>query len=134
MAKKKTQTAATPTAGASQSTGPGKDKTPSKQDAVRRALRQLGKNARPVEIKDFVKTQFGLEMTLDHVSSAKGKVLRKGGKRKAKVKKPAAAAKKPAAAHATAGNIDLKDVAAVKELVKRVGADGLRSLIDLLAR
>src|SRR5262249_37667826 len=85
------------------------------------------RGAPPTGFKDFVKTQFGLEMTLDQWSSAKGKVLRKGGKGKARAGKPAAkgpktaaAARKPAASPAAAGNIDLKDVAAVKDLVKRV--------------
>jgi hypothetical protein len=118
----------------------------SKMDAVRRAMRELGNDAMPKRIQAFVKERFGVEMTNDHVSDCKKKILKKG---KGKAKR--AASKAPAQASAArtkappkppvrpapappARAIALADVEATKALVERVGADSLKRLIDVLAR
>jgi translation initiation factor IF-2 len=131
-----------------------------KMDAVKKALATLGKEAKPTDIQSFVRAKFGIVMTTDHISTCKGDIARKakaaaqGGKAAPKpapkhaAKKPAhkpahkaavakatapakPAAPKPAAHH---GGISLPDIRLVKDLVGRVGAGELRSLIDLLAR
>jgi hypothetical protein len=113
-----------------------------KMEAVKRALAKLGDDAPPLDIQAYVKRYYKIDMTTDHVSNYKGKILReKAGGDKAKAKgKPAAkapAAKptaSPAAASAGTRGISLKDIEAVKGLVGRVGPDQLRSLVDLLAK
>jgi hypothetical protein len=121
-----------------------------KKEAVRKALKKLGRNAKPAQLQPYIKEMFGFDMTPAHITTAKGELLRgKGGKGKAAGKKrhPAAQAPAlpaapqqgapkapPAGNGAAAGRVSLKDIAVVKDLLGRVGADNLRTLIDLLAR
>jgi hypothetical protein len=118
-----------------------------KMEAVRQALAELGKDAKPLQLRAFVKERFGIDMTADHVSTYKGQILRKqqgaGRALKAKAAKPPAApnaepgqaAPTPQPkARGTAAGIGLGDITAVKDLVERVGADTLKQLIDVLAR
>jgi hypothetical protein len=108
----------------------------------------LGKTAKPLDIQRFVKEQFGLDMTTDHISATKTKLRHEGPKGKAAGKAQPAAKKKLAKKQTApkiqrqaaakpgtgAGTISVQDVATVQELVRRVGRGELRSLIDLLAR
>jgi hypothetical protein len=111
-----------------------------KMEAVRRALSELGKKAMPIQIQAWVKEKYGIAMSADHVSVCKGTILRKArGKRKAAaVTQPSAAqnSEPPEQARpAPYGNaISLDDIATVKSLVGRVGADSLKKLVDVLAR
>jgi hypothetical protein len=110
-----------------------------KQEAVRRALAELGHDAKPTQIQGWVKEKYAIEMGTDHISTAKGQILSEAGKRK-----PAAVAQPSAAQNSEPreqgrptprGNaIGLDDIEAVKGLVGRVGADSLKKLVDLLAR
>jgi len=119
-----------------------KDKV-SKKGAVRRALRALGKGATPSAMRPWISQQFGIEMSADHISTAKGEILRGKGKKRTAGKgneaKAASAVGKAAAPSSSgpgpaAGTVSLDDVRLVKDLMGRVGAEPLRSLIDLLAR
>jgi hypothetical protein len=116
-----------------------------KQEAVRRALAALGKMALASDIQKYVKETFNLDMTIDHIYTAKSSVLGKGKKkaRKPAVKQPPApepiAAAKPLVqpapvARTPAGGIRLEDIEAVKGLLGRVGADNLKALAEMLAR
>jgi hypothetical protein len=113
----------------------------SKQDAVRRALATLGKQASAKDIQTHVKDTFGFDMTIAHIYNAKSNLLAKAKKAKAK-KAPtpeaavAVASVKPAPAPVAAKKpgISLEDIQAVKALVGRVGGEQLQKLIDLLAR
>jgi hypothetical protein len=104
-----------------------------KQEAVSRALAELGRDAKPMRIQGWVRDTFGIDMGTDHISTAKGQILRE--------KKPAASRQSPAAlapavrpAPASQRNgISLADIEAVKGLVGRVGTDSLKKLIDVLA-
>ena len=133
------------------SASPAKAPVLTKIDAVRQAMAKLGKNAKPLELQSYIKKEFGIEMTADHVSTSKGDILRKKkakGKAKGASKAAAATGAQPAAAKpvaakpatATTGNgktgssIGLEDIAVVKGLVGRVGPEQLRSLVDLLAK
>jgi hypothetical protein len=109
-----------------------------KMEGVRRTLRELGNNAMPLQIQDHLKRHFGIDMTVAHISNYKSEILsKKKGKRKgarksaAKTPAPSAPASAPAKGAAA---INLEDIQITKALVARVGADQLRSLVDLLAR
>lgn len=105
----------------------------SKIDAVRAALKELGNDAMPGKIQDFVKEKFGLEMSTGHVSNYKSHLLKKKGKRGRKKKvAEAAPAAAVAAVKAPPTRVSLTDIAAVKDLVGRVGEDNLKNLIGLL--
>jgi hypothetical protein len=144
----------------------GLQKGMSKVEAVRRALAHFGSNAKPSEMQPWIKQQFGIEISPNHISASRGDIQRKS-KQVDKAKpatteptvspspvaaKPAPApkqtsakkhvAKRPApkpaattqAPRATPGGISLPDIEAVKGLVRRVGANQLRALVDLLAK
>jgi hypothetical protein len=110
-----------------------------KQEAVRQALAELGKDAMPTQIKGHVKERFGIAMTTAHISNAKSFVLRKAGRKgKSLAKKPASGkpqVAQPSSAAPTkrAGN-PLEDILTVKNLVGRLGAEPLRTLIDVFAK
>jgi 2-oxoglutarate dehydrogenase E1 component len=156
-------------------------------EAVRQAMAKLGRDARPVQLRDYAKEHFGIVITADHASACKGKILRQGPAKakpttakaatpakplaappvavktpppakpaiaspvaaKTPPAKPAPAKPAPAAARSkpapvakaparvlsngtvkTEAGISLKDILAVKELVGRVGASHLKTLID----
>jgi hypothetical protein len=130
----------------------------SKMEAVRRAMAELGHDATRTEIQGFVKERFGTEMDLDVISTYKADIARKAAKAKLAVTKPAvmksvgqqpspakdkvvkkAAPKshaKPSSAaggNGKAGGILLKDIQAVKILVATVGAESLKTLIEVLS-
>jgi hypothetical protein len=111
-----------------------------KNEAVRQALAELGPDAKPMQMRPFIKEHFGIDMTTDHISTAKGEILRKQkGKKKSRPKPraeqppPGQPKKQPARAAAPNG-ISLQDIETVQGLVGRVGAGPLKGLIDLLAR
>jgi hypothetical protein len=123
---------------------PAAGKKLTKMAAVRQAFESIGKDAKAADIQDHVKREFGLDMTIDHIYNCMSEVRRQWKKkgRKGKKKKAAAAAA-PAAAAATAapkkaaggaGSVSLEDLEATQALVKRLGVDGARRLINLLAR
>ena len=111
-----------------------------KMEAVRRALKKMGREAKPADMQPYIKDTFGIEMTTDHISTYKGTILNKQAKKPAAAVTQAAPARKtqapaprtPAPTEA-ADSILLDDVLTVKALLDRVGADRLRKLIDGLA-
>jgi hypothetical protein len=108
----------------------------SKQEAVRRALAHFGNDAKPAEMKAWIKDELGIEMGADHISTAKGSILKAAGKRKAKKAGPKSLADKPAAKQppaATKSGIPLQDILYVKGLVGRFGREQLHTLINAFA-
>src|SRR4051794_31513549 len=75
--------------------GPATGKTGgmTKLEAVRRALAKLGNEAKPTEIQGYVKKEFNIDMSTDHISTSKGAVQR-AARAKAGAK-PAARATSP---------------------------------------
>ena len=122
----------------------------SKKDAVRRALSDLGNEAKPMQIQGHIKQRYHIDMGLDHISTCKGEILREAGQAKPTAGKPASAkpsSKQPSAPKLASGTgkaataqdggspgISLKDIETVKDLVERVGATSLKKLIDVMAR
>src|SRR5437868_1581597 len=74
----------------------------SKLEAVRRALGHFGSDAKPSAMQPWIKQQFGIDMSTNHISASKGEIQskrKKAGKVKPAAKKsaaPKAAAKQPA--------------------------------------
>jgi hypothetical protein len=122
------------------------DKGLSKMDGVRRALAELGREATPQQIKDYLKSKFNIEMTKEYISKYKSSILQQQKAKRAKAKKApapesavAVASVKPAPAPAPVptnrtGVIGLDDIQIAKVLVGRVGAEQLLTLIELLAK
>jgi hypothetical protein len=116
----------------------------SKAEAVRRALADLGPDAKPTQLHGHIRTRYGLEMSLDHISVEKRKaLLRMAGERKPAAAEPStqpsaartAGAPGPHARAASEANgIALDDLATVKALVERVGANTLQQVIEMMAQ
>jgi hypothetical protein len=109
-----------------------------KQEAVRRALAELGNDAKPAQMKGWIKERLGIDMTADHISTAKGDILRKAGVKSKRKKRGRPAAKPEAAAQAgpapKPASIRLDDLLYVKALVGRHGPGPLHTLIDAFAK
>ena len=108
-----------------------KEQLTNKAEAIRRALAKLGNKAMPAEIQEFIKTNFGVEMTTQVISVYKHKLLKKKGKPGRKPKEAGAvgeAAPKPVA-H---GGVSFKDMRTVKEIRNRLGPARMRELVALV--
>jgi hypothetical protein len=115
----------------------------SKQEAVRRALAHFGNDAKPSQMQGWIKDQFKIDMGTDHISTAKGTILKAAGKKtptgaKAPAPKtsapPAATKPQPSVAGPKESGIPLNDILYVKELVGRFGPQQLHTLIDAFAK
>src|SRR4051812_39549197 len=124
----------------------------SKMEAVRQAVARLGSDAGRQQVHDLVRKEFGITMSLDHVSTYLGEIRRKAGTqprpaaakpaapkqgRPTKPAAPKAPADKPPQATAggasngpSSGGISVADIRVTKELLGRVGAEELKDLID----
>jgi hypothetical protein len=120
-----------------------------KKGAVRLALKDLGSDAKPLQIQGHIQKKYGVDMDLNHISTCKGEILREGGQAKPVAGKPAPAkalaapkpAGKPGPGREAASprrdgtqGISLRDIETIKDLVERVGAPSLKRLIDVMAR
>jgi hypothetical protein len=97
-----------------------------KTEAVKRALVELGQDAKPLELQKHIKTQFGIHMEPQHISNYKSSFKSAG--KSALIRKPASR-RAPAAA---GGGISLEDIRAVKQVVEKIGADKVRQLAEVL--
>ena len=105
-----------------------------KQEAVRRALKAMGRAATPSQMQPYIKENFGIDMSTDHISTSKGIILhpkKKGGKG---AKKPAAQGAEPTEGDGKEAGLPLDDILFIKGLVGRLGPDQLHTLIDAFAR
>ncbi len=112
----------------------GRRKKMSKMEAVRKALSAMGREAKPSQLKPFIRSEYGIDMTTDHISTYKGDILRKEAKAKAAAASQEAPAEKPAASRsrgaASSEGTDailLEDVLTARALLDRVGAEKLRT-------
>jgi hypothetical protein len=110
-----------------------------KKEAVRRALKKLGPDASNKDIQDHVKKRFHLEMSTNHISTTKGELRKEASKTKPteKLESSTPVAAQPARSAAANGKskaVAMEDVLTLRSLVNRVGADHLRTLIDVMSR
>src|SRR5262245_2603303 len=101
----------------------------SKLEAVRQAISALGRDAKPLRIQEFVKSNFHLDVNSQLISNYKPivakQLARRGGRRGRKA---------GAAAPAALSGISLADIRAVKAVVDHVGADKVRQLAEVLGK
>jgi hypothetical protein len=119
-------------------------------EALRRAITALGKKAPREKIQEWVKDQFGLDLALKYISDSRSKLFSRTKRKRSKKAKAASApaAQKtapkppvrpaPARAATQPGNgqaaLRMEDLLKLQELVQRVGAPQLRTLLDVLGR
>jgi hypothetical protein len=129
---------------AQQQNGAGKTKGGriNKMQCVRDALGEMGNGAQPKDIQGFLKRRFNLDMDTKFISTYKGTILKEAARKSGIIRQPAATSPAPAPvtpkasrqAGATNGGITVEDIKAVKELVGRIGADGVRELAEVLSK
>jgi hypothetical protein len=113
--------------------------TVNKLGKVRETLGVLGKDARPVEIQEYLKKNFNIDMNTAYVSKYKSLAL-KQLKAKRRGRKPAMAGAGPAPApvakvsRTAVSDLSLEDIRTIKELSGRLGATKVCELVDLVAR
>jgi hypothetical protein len=112
--------------------GQAKEKLTNKAEAIRRALAKLGNKAMPAEIQDYIRVNFGVEMTTKVISVYKSKLVKKKGKPGRKPKE-AEAVSEPALQRAMYEAISFKDLRIVKEISTRLGPVRMRELVALMA-
>src|SRR6516162_11065290 len=97
------------------------EKLTNKAEAIRRALAKLGNKAMPAEIQDFIKTDFGVEMTTKVISVYKSKLVKKSGKKSKPGRKPkeAGAVIEPILKPAMHEAVTFKDTPTVNEISNR---------------
>lgn len=106
---------------------------PSMAEMVRSALAELGSNAKPTPIQEFIKSKFNKEVSKIIISNYKSTMKKKGKLGKRRGRPPGGGKKAPMAASAGGKGIQLEDLAAVRGLVGRLGANQVRQLVDVLA-
>jgi hypothetical protein len=102
-----------------------------KMEAVRRALSALGRGAKPKALHSHILREYNLDVHPNQISSYKSTIL-KGGKSTGK-KRGRPPKNNGTAGTAPAGGNIIKDLKTLKELTTRLGARGVRELLELLA-
>lgn len=108
------------------------EKLTNKAEAIRRALAQFGKKAKPAEIQDFIKTHFDIEMASHVISVYKSNLSRKKGKKGKPGRKPNVAEADIVSAPEPAmhGAVSFRDLRVVKEVSNRLGPSRMRELVE----
>jgi hypothetical protein len=130
MAKVRAKQADTSTPKQQAGNGQMRERLTNKTEAVRRALAILGRKALPAEIQDFIKSNFGVEMTTKVISVYKCNLAKTKGKlgRKPKAMQGTAAAMPQTAE----GGVTFKDLRAVKDITNRLGPARMKELVELM--
>jgi hypothetical protein len=100
----------------------------SKYEAVRRALAELGPDAMPLTIKDYLKKNFHIVMDPQNISNYKSNL--KAAAKKASFRQPEP---KPVADTAS-GGFSLEEIQAVKAVADRIGAEKVQQLAKVLSK
>jgi len=98
-------------------------------EGVRRALADLGSDAKPLEIKAFLKREFGINMEPNMISNYKS-MIKSGGNKSGLIRRPRGGMA-PAIRGAN-GGFSIEEIQAVKEVADRIGADKVRQLAAVL--
>lgn len=94
-------------------------------EMVRTALAELGPDAKPLAIQQFIKERYnGKELSTTIISNYKSVMKRKGGKRKGGPGRPPKSA--------GGGSIAIKDIEALKALVEKMGAGSVKALLGIM--
>lgn len=138
MAKAKAQATPPQDDAAAGEAKPRREKRGYRMTQVKKALRRLGPDAKPLQIQEYLLKR-GLEMDASVISNYKGILLKRqaetaGEEGPAAAARPSAAPRSAARSTAGSGSISVDDLRAVKELADRMGADNLRQIIDLVVK
>jgi hypothetical protein len=104
----------------------------SKMEAVRRVLKEHGKDTMPLDIQSYLKKQYSIKMDASVISNYKSTIL-KERKKLGRPKVQKTGSPKTVAAGST-DEITMSDIEVVKKLVDSMGADKVRALAVVLGK
>lgn len=93
---------------------------PSQREMVKSALEALG-NVGPTELQEYIQKTFGKEIKKQIISSYKSQLKAKGNGGGGR------------GAGKLSGSVDIRDLSAVQDLIRRLGATQLQSLVKMLS-
>lgn len=104
-----------------------------KMQCVRDALGEIGNDAQPKDIQDFLKRRFDLDMNTKMISTYKGSILKGKSGKSGVIRQPAArvARESPKVERAN-GGISVEEIRDVKGLADRLGAEKVRAIMGVL--
>jgi hypothetical protein len=83
----------------------------------------------PTEAAKAISAEIGKKVSPTYVSNIKTTMAKGGEKKKRRGRKPG----RKAASHSQNGSVDLTSLAVMKELLRKVGPDTARKMIDVLS-
>lgn len=101
------------------------EKSVSQVDMVKKALEELGADAKPLAIQESIKSNFGKELPTTIISNYKSVLKRKGGG-------SSGSGRGRPRGSGGGGSIQIDDLETVRGLVSRLGADHVKRLVDVL--
>lgn len=101
------------------------EKKPSQKLMVKMALQDAGGDAKPIELQGIIKDKFNVELAPNIISNYKSVLKREANGDEADRPRRG---RRPAS-----GGIQIEDFEAVRHLVRRLGADQVKRLVDVVA-
>ncbi len=92
------------------------EKRPSQKVMVQTALTDLGDAAKPQEMQSHIKSKFGVDLPPNIISNYKSQIKRSSG-----------------LGGSGRGGVQIEDLATIRGLVSRLGAEQVKMLVDVLA-
>jgi hypothetical protein len=99
-------------------------------EAVRQALAELGREAKPLTLKEHILTKFAIDMPSMLISNYKSTILKKARQKRRAGRKPRALAAEVTVRTESGSAIRLEDIRTVKRLVDRFGATRVKELVE----
>lgn len=99
---------------------------PNQTDMVKAALDELGQDAKPLAIQEYVKAKFNKDLSTTLISNYKSVMKKKAGGGRATGKRRG---RPPRAA---SGALHIEDLEAVRALVKKLGPDNVVRLVGVV--
>jgi hypothetical protein len=96
---------------------------PSKMSMVREALEQLGSDAKPKDIREYVKAKYSTDIPATMISSYKSNITSGGGSGRSRMGRGGGN-----------GAVSVSDLEALKTLVDRLGAKQMEHLVKVLGK
>ncbi len=107
--------------------------TISKIDAMRETLKELGRKAMPLTIKDHLKSKYGIDADTTLISTYKSTLLNKRKRKALKGRREEGRAVATSPAISSEG-VTVEDIKAIKEMSERIGVDMVRDLAQVLGK
>jgi hypothetical protein len=103
----------------------------SKMEAVRQSLNELGADAKPLQIKDHLKSRFGISMEPNMISNYKS-MIKSGGSKSSLIRRPRGRPAGSGSGSGTRSGFSIEEIQAVKEVADRIGVEKVLKLAAVL--